>query len=208
MIGSDQVVYSVTNKITYRQNDFLICSYDLSFVCFEEFVLQFNITERDALSQMKNMSNANETAMIKYDDLETQKGTKRKMIKFDSKRGLFWYVNITVITCTDGSFCVFDKSSIDKNLTTITPVHQTHKQFSTIIKNCSLTKSTMDGRVFWLFLSPENASNIIGSTRVCFEAYTSPPSPNFIANNKLTMLTDVSYSVQSKKHTPIHVNIN
>jgi hypothetical protein len=200
MIGSNQALYAVTNKTTYCQDDFLICSYELSFVCCEEFFLQFNIEERDASSQMKYMINATQTAMMQYDDQETQKRIKHQVTKFDSKRGLFWYVNVTILTCADGSFCIFDKNSANINTISIMPDRQTCEKLKTILKNYSLTESKTDCHAFWLFLRRVGPQIMIGNTYVCFEAYSSPHSSNPIANSKLIMLADVSCSVQSKKN--------
>ncbi|MDR2409309.1 MAG: hypothetical protein LBE13_14510 [Bacteroidales bacterium] len=205
----NQVVYSVTDKITYCQDDFLICRYDLSFVWREEFIVQFRITERDESSQMTNMINPSKTAMIQYDTSETRQRIKQQITAFKSKRGLFWHVNVIILSCSDGSFCIFDKNNSNINLTSITPDRQTLKKFNTIFKNYSFIESKPERHFFWLFPEIKQQMSIsIDCTVGWISAYSSPPSHNFITNSELITLADISCSLQSKKNIPAHIKID
>ncbi|MDR2651065.1 MAG: hypothetical protein LBC68_01945, partial [Prevotellaceae bacterium] len=132
-----------------------------------------------------------------------QKNTKYQVKKFNSKRGLFWYANLTIITSADGSFCIFDKNNTDEHLITIKPDRQTRDKFDVILKNCSLTESKNDSCVFWQYLPfSYQKQTAIDSTTIWFEAYSSPPhSSDFIANSELIMLASIAISMRSKKYT-------
>jgi hypothetical protein len=165
-IGSlGQSAFLLRNKKIFYYNRYSVCYYEISVICREDFFLRFHITERDAKNQKQKITTKlhnDEEVQIEFDDSENNMKTKQQRINFDAKQGIYWYVDIIIITSSDGSFCVIEKN---QNLPKI--------QTKNVYKNFSLTNPTASKHVIWKEGIRDNTTLMIGSEYELVTAYLS-----------------------------------